>query len=147
VRNPKRRYVFFLYRLEELSRTIYVAGGLYVRHLFTARARRLPAEKLLFWIGSSKSDLLKFPEAVKHEVAWRLASLSLVANIQRQNRGRAKVRAFWNQPKISALSNYWLDGFSVERLMHFLNALGRDVVIVIRKYRSRRAAKTHVTAA
>src|SRR5437016_857296 len=46
-----------------------------------------------------------------------------------------------NQPKISALANYRLDGFSVERLMHFLNALGRDVEIVIRKPRSRRNAK------
>ena len=46
-----------------------------------------------------------------------------------------------NQPKISALANYRLDGFSVERLMHFLNALGRDVEIVIRKPRSRRTAK------
>ncbi len=27
-----------------------------------------------------------------------------------------------NQPKISALVNYRLDGFSVERLMRFLNA-------------------------
>ena len=52
-----------------------------------------------------------------------------------------------NQPKISALANYRLDGFSVERLMHFLNALGRDVEIVIRKSRSRRTAKIHVTAA
>ena len=38
-----------------------------------------------------------------------------------------------NQPKISALVNYRLEGFSVERLMHFLNALDRDVEIVIRK--------------
>ena len=38
-----------------------------------------------------------------------------------------------NQPKISALVNYRLEGFSVERLMNFLNALGRDVEIVIRK--------------
>jgi Helix-turn-helix domain len=35
---------------------------------------------------------------------------------------------FWrrlgiNQPKVSALANYRLEGFSVERLMHFLNAL------------------------
>jgi predicted XRE-type DNA-binding protein len=50
------------------------------------------------------------------------------------------------QPKISALANYRLDGFSVERLMHFLNALGRDIEIVIRKSRSRRTAKIHVTA-
>ncbi len=53
-----------------------------------------------------------------------------------------------NQPKISALVNYRLDGFSVERLMHFLNALDRDVEIVIRKKpRSRRAARIVVTQA
>jgi len=51
-----------------------------------------------------------------------------------------------NQPKISALVNYRLDGFSVERLMHFLNALDRDVEIVIRKKpRSRRTARVMVT--
>lgn len=51
-----------------------------------------------------------------------------------------------NQPKISALVNYQLDGFSVERLMHFLNALDRDVEIVIhKKPRSRRAARIVVT--
>src|ERR1051326_4220593 len=44
-----------------------------------------------------------------------------------------------NQPKVSALANYRLDGFSVERLMHFLNALGRDVEIVIGQRRSKRA--------
>ena len=50
-----------------------------------------------------------------------------------------------NQPKISALVNYQLDGFSVERLMHFLNALDHDVEIVIRKKpRSRRPARTVV---
>lgn len=52
-----------------------------------------------------------------------------------------------NQPKISALTNYRLAGFSVERLMNFLNALGRDVEIVIRKPRSRKSARIHVTAA
>lgn len=52
-----------------------------------------------------------------------------------------------NQPKISALANYRLEGFSVERLMNFLNALGRDVEIVIRKAPGRRAPKIRVTAA
>jgi predicted XRE-type DNA-binding protein len=52
-----------------------------------------------------------------------------------------------NQPKISALANYRLDGFSVERLLRFVNALGRDVEIVIRKPRSRRTAKILVTTA
>src|SRR6266853_718236 len=53
-----------------------------------------------------------------------------------------------NQPKISALVNYRLEGFSVERLMRFLNALDRDVEIVIRKKpRSKRAARIVVTGA
>ncbi len=51
-----------------------------------------------------------------------------------------------NQPKISGLVNYRLEGFSVERLMHFLNALDRDVEIVIKKKpRSKRAARIVVT--
>jgi predicted XRE-type DNA-binding protein len=53
-----------------------------------------------------------------------------------------------SQPKISALVNYQLEGFSVERLMRFLNALGRDVEIVVRKKpRSRRNGRVRVTAA
>lgn len=38
-----------------------------------------------------------------------------------------------NQPKVSALMNYRLSGFSVERMMLLLTALDRDVEIVIRK--------------
>ncbi|MFB3815754.1 MAG: helix-turn-helix domain-containing protein [Terriglobales bacterium] len=53
-----------------------------------------------------------------------------------------------NQPKISALMNYRLTGFSVERLMHFLNALGQDVEIVIRKRPARaKAGRISVRAA
>jgi predicted XRE-type DNA-binding protein len=51
-----------------------------------------------------------------------------------------------NQPKISALVNYRLEGFSIERLMRFLNALDRDIEIVIRKKpRSRRVARILIT--
>jgi predicted XRE-type DNA-binding protein len=39
------------------------------------------------------------------------------------------------QPKVSALANYRLDHFSVEKLMSFLNALDQDVEIVIRPRR------------
>jgi predicted XRE-type DNA-binding protein len=53
-----------------------------------------------------------------------------------------------NQPKVSALANYKLDGFSVERLMTFLTALDQDVEIVIRKKpRSRAVARISVVAA
>ena len=51
-----------------------------------------------------------------------------------------------NQPKVSALSNYQLDGFSVERLMKFVTALDRDVDIVIRP-KSRKIGRIAVTAA
>lgn len=38
-----------------------------------------------------------------------------------------------NQPKVSALALYRLDGFSPERLFGFLTALGRDVDIVVKR--------------
>jgi predicted XRE-type DNA-binding protein len=53
-----------------------------------------------------------------------------------------------NQPKVSALANYKLGGFSVERLMTFLTALDQDVEIVIKKKpRARSAAGISVVAA
>jgi len=38
-----------------------------------------------------------------------------------------------DQPKVSALKRGRLEGFSTDRLFKFLNSLGRDVEIVIRK--------------
>ena len=53
-----------------------------------------------------------------------------------------------SQPKISALRNYQLQGFSVERLMKFLTALDRDVEIVIHhKSQRRKGGRILVTAA
>ena len=52
-----------------------------------------------------------------------------------------------DQPKVSALANYKLDGFSVERLMTFLTALDQDVAIVIKnKPRNRTAGRISVVA-
>src|SRR5258707_1344515 len=52
-----------------------------------------------------------------------------------------------NQPKVSALANYQLEGFSVERLMNFVTALDRDVDIVIRpKSKSHKIGRIAVTA-
>ena len=39
-----------------------------------------------------------------------------------------------NQPKLSALLHYKLEGFSVEPLMRFLAALGQDVVGQMRRH-------------
>jgi hypothetical protein len=53
-----------------------------------------------------------------------------------------------NQPKVSGLANYKLNGFSVERLMTFLTALDQDVEIVIKNNpRSRTAGRISVIAA
>ena len=53
-----------------------------------------------------------------------------------------------NQPKISALRNYKLNGFSVERLIGFMTALNCDVDIVIRsRSHSPRPGRVSVRAA
>lgn len=52
-----------------------------------------------------------------------------------------------NQPKVSALVNYKLEGFSVERLMRFLLKLGHDVEIVVKAKPRYRAARIAVKAA
>jgi predicted XRE-type DNA-binding protein len=50
-----------------------------------------------------------------------------------------------DQPKISALKQGKLSGFSIERLMRFLLRLGRDVEITIKKRpRSRSVARLRV---
>jgi predicted XRE-type DNA-binding protein len=49
-----------------------------------------------------------------------------------------------DQPKVSALTRGKLDGFSIDRLFRFLNALGRDVEIVIRPASRAEEAGTRV---
>jgi predicted XRE-type DNA-binding protein len=71
----------------------------------------------------------------------------IIAEIQRrrltQNQAAAILRI--DQPKISALKQGKLSGFSIERLMRFLLLLGRDVEIAVKdKPRSRRIAKLRV---
>lgn len=52
-----------------------------------------------------------------------------------------------DQPKVSALVRGRLEGFSLERLTRFLNALGQDVEIVVRPMpRSQRHGRTPVLA-
>jgi len=52
-----------------------------------------------------------------------------------------------DQPKVSALIRGRLSGFSMERLFHYLNALGQDVQIVVKpKPRSRQQAHLRVAA-
>jgi len=88
---------------------------------------------------------LKDAEEKKTKVRLAVA-INQILEKARLPQAEAAERLGINQPKISALANYRLEGFSVERLMNFLNALGRDVEIVIRRAKSRQTAGIHVTA-
>jgi predicted XRE-type DNA-binding protein len=92
---------------------------------------------------------LGFADAEERQTKLRLAyALNAIVDAQHLTQAAAAARLGLNQPKVSALRNYKLEGFSVERLMTLLNALDQDVEIVIRKKpRSRAAARISVVAA
>ncbi|MEA2773159.1 MAG: hypothetical protein QOD93_6121 [Acetobacteraceae bacterium] len=92
---------------------------------------------------------LGYADAEERQTKLRLAhAINDVVARRRLTQAAAAQKLGVNQPKISALARYKLDGFSVERLMTFLTALDRDVEIVIRKKpRSRAAGRISVVAA
>ena len=78
--------------------------------------------------------------------------LAVAINELHRRQGASQVKAaellHINRPKVSALSKYRLQGFSVERLMRFLTLLNQDIEIVIRsRPRARRPGRVSVTAA
>ena len=92
---------------------------------------------------------LGYLDATERQTKLRLAyALNQVLEQRKLSQAEAAKVLGVTQPKVSALRHYKLAGFSVERLMTLLNALDQDVEIVIsRKPRSRRAARTSVVAA
>lgn len=71
----------------------------------------------------------------------------IIAEIQRRRltRGQAAAILGIDQPKVSAMRQGRLSGFSIERLVRFLLLLGRDVEITVKaKPRSRPYAKLRV---
>jgi predicted XRE-type DNA-binding protein len=92
---------------------------------------------------------LGLPNAEEKQTKVRLtAAINQIIDSRKLSQIAAARRLKVNQPKISALANYQVDGFSVERLMNLLTALDRDVDIVIRrKPRSRKAGRIAVSAA
>ena len=91
---------------------------------------------------------LGLPNAEEKQTKVRLAvAINQIVQGKQLSQATAARRLNVNQPKVSALSNYQLGGFSVERLMNFLTALDRDVHIIIRrKARSRKLGRILVTA-
>ena len=92
---------------------------------------------------------LGYADAKERQTKLRLAhAINGVIAQRRLNQATVAEKLGTNQPKVSALANYKLDGFSVERLMTFLTALDQDVEIVIKnKPRSRTAGRISVVAA
>jgi predicted XRE-type DNA-binding protein len=76
---------------------------------------------------------LGFPDAAERQTKTRLALAvnDLLKTRKLKQRDAAELLGI-TQPKVSALKNYRLDQFSVERLLEFLVALDRDVEIAIR---------------
>src|SRR5579871_4745162 len=106
------------------------------------------ADAITHGTGNIFADL-GYADADERQTKLRLAyAINSVIARRRLTQAAAAVKLRVNQPKVSALINYKLDGFSVERLMNFLTALDQDVEIVIRKKpRSRAAGRISVVAA
>jgi predicted XRE-type DNA-binding protein len=92
---------------------------------------------------------LGYPDAVERQAKLRLAyALNRVVEHRGLTQAAAATLLGLSQPKVSALRNYKLAGFSVERLMNLLTALDQDIEIVIRrKARSRKGGRITVVAA
>ena len=80
---------------------------------------------------------LNLPEADDLLAKAELAA-KIIAEIQRRRLTQSQAAAVLgiDQPKVSALNQGKLTGFSIERLMRLLLALGRDIEITV-KGRSR----------
>jgi len=106
------------------------------------------SEKITPSSGNVFADLL-LKNADERQTRIRLAvALNEIVQARGLSQAEAAKKIGISQPKVSALQNYKLEGFSVERLMTFLTALDLDVDIVIRtKSDRKKPARVTVTAA
>ena len=89
-------------------------------------------DKVVASSGNVFADL-GLPDAVELDTKVRLAvAINHLLESRRLTQAAAAAALSINQPKISALKHYKLEGFSVGRLMTFLTALGSDIEIRIR---------------
>jgi predicted XRE-type DNA-binding protein len=87
-------------------------------------------------LNLENSDELLVKADLVHKISILIAS-------QQMTQAEAAALLGVDQPKVSALINGKLSGFSTARLFRFLNALGRDVEIVV-KPKSNSQAQTRV---
>ena len=104
-------------------------------------------ERIIPGSGNVFADM-GLPDAVELDTKARLGA-AICRIVERRKLTQIEVAAALgiNQPKVSALLHYKLEGFSAERLMRFLTALGHDVEIVIRPRPRARSARLGVRAA
>jgi predicted XRE-type DNA-binding protein len=108
---------------------------------------KVASEKVIQSSGNVFADL-GLPDAAELQTKARLcAALNRIVERQRLTQAEIAAKTGINQPKVSALLNYKLEGFSVERLMHFLVALGHDVEILVKAKPRSRSARIAVKAA
>lgn len=85
-----------------------------------------------------------YDERLRRGLAQQIAHIIRARNISQAD---AAKRLGIDQPKVSALMHGRVAGFSTDRLLRFLNALGRDIDIVIRgKPPGRERARVRVRA-
>jgi predicted XRE-type DNA-binding protein len=95
-------------------------------------------EKITMSSGNVFADI-GLPDAEerleKAQLAHKISQI-----IQRRHLSQAEAAKILGteQPKISAIMNGKLVGFSLERLIHFLNILGSDVQIIVKPKQPRR---------
>jgi len=105
----------------------------------------MPNRKFTPGSGNVFADL-KLPNA-DDLMAKAELSAKIIAEIQRRRLTQSQAATILgiDQPKISALKQGKLTGFSIERLMRFLLMLGRDIEITVKgKPKSRSAARLRV---
>ena len=113
-----------------------------------AMARRKSETQIARGTGNVFADL-GYADAEERQIKLRLAfALGQILDKRQVTQAASAKLLGITQPKVSALRNYKLEGFSVERLMAFLTALDQDIDIVIKKKpRSRATARINVVAA
>jgi predicted XRE-type DNA-binding protein len=75
-----------------------------------------------------------YADADERQTKLRLAhEINSVIARKRLTQASTAAKLDISQPKLSALANYKLGGFSVERLMTYRTALDQDVEIVVKK--------------
>jgi predicted XRE-type DNA-binding protein len=91
---------------------------------------------------------LGLPDAKERQTKLLLAlAINQIIERRRLTQDKAAHALGLPQPKVSLLSRYRVEGFSVERLMTFLTLLNQDVEISIKEASSRSNGKITVIAA